>query len=269
LKTRPLRIGTVTLRPYEPVVIAPFTDRTPDRVLARAAREGLDLLEARVDLFRERGVEAVGERLEHARRLLPVLLTIRAAAEGGAWKAHEGERLELYAALLPLVDAVDVELAAPIRRRVVAAAKSAGRLVVLSHHDFERTPSAAALARVVERGVAAGADILKIATKMSNDADGARLAALFALHRETSLVVIGMGEHGKKTRIFFPALGSRFTFASLDRATAPGQLALAETRRELALFFPDYTTAKSRGAAPSGAASARRSARSKRSSRVA
>ncbi len=254
MKPRPLRIGTVTLRPHEPVVIAPFTDRTPERTLARAARDGLDLLEARVDLFRERNVEAVGERLERARRLLPVLLTIRAAAEGGAWKAPEAERLELYSALLPLVDAVDVELAAPIRRGVVSAAKSAGRLVVLSHHDFERTPAAAALERVVERGVTAGADIVKIAAKMSSDADGARLAALFALHPEVPLVVIGMGEHGKKTRIFFPALGSRFTFASLDRSTAPGQLDLTETRRALSLFFPDYTRPKPR---------------SKRSSRVA
>lgn len=267
MKTRALRIGTVSLRPHEPVVIAPFTDRTPERALARAARDGLDLLEARVDLFGERSVEAVGERLERARRLLPVLLTIRAVAEGGAWKAAEDERLELYSALLPLVDAVDVELAAPIRRSVVAAAKSAGRLVVLSHHDFERTPPAAALERVVERGVAAGADIVKIATKMSNDGDGARLAALFALHPESPLVVIGMGEHGKKTRIFFPALGSRFTFASLDRATAPGQLDLAQTRRELSLFFPDYT--KSRRGEPARATAARRSSRAKRSSRVA
>jgi 3-dehydroquinate dehydratase-1 len=244
LKTRPLRLGSVTLRPRHPTLIAPFTDRTPERTLARAVQDGLDLLEARVDLFHERDVEAVGARLERARSFAPVLLTIRAAAEGGGWKRSEAERFELYAALLPLVDAVDVELAAPIRRRVVAAARDAGRLVVLSHHDFRRTPAAPNLDRTVARGVRAGADIVKIATQVRDDADGARLAALFARHAEQPLVVIGMGEHGKKTRIFFPALGSCFTFASLDRATAPGQLDLAATRRELRFFFPDYTPAK-------------------------
>jgi 3-dehydroquinate dehydratase len=75
---------------------------------------------------------------------------------------------------------------------------------------------------------------------LQSDADCARLTALFARHPGRSLVVIGMGDHGKKTRVLFPALGSLFTFAALGRGTAPGQLAWREMRRELALFFPDY-----------------------------
>lgn len=227
-------------------MIAPFTDRTPDDTLARATRDGLDLLEARVDLFRNRAVESVGVRLERARAFAPILLTIRSSAEGGAWKGRDAERLELYRALLPLVDAIDVELAAPIRPAVVKAARAAGRPVILSHHDFGRTPPDTRLDRVVGRGLAAGADIVKIAAHLRNDGDGARLAALFARHPERPLVVIGMGEHGSKTRIFFPALGSRFTFASLDRSTAPGQLDLEATQRELSFFFPDYTPSKTR-----------------------
>ena len=236
-----LRIGKVTLRPHRPTLIAPFTDATPEHALEAAARAGLDLLEARVDLFRDRELEPVGECLARAARFAPLLLTIRSASEGGAWKGRDAERLELYRALLPLVDAVDVELAASIRTAVVQAARRAERLVVLSHHDFRRTPADGALERVVKRGFAAGADVVKIAAHVREDADGARLAALLARHAARPLVVIGMGEHGKKTRVFFPALGSLFTFASLDRGTAPGQLDLAETQRELRFFYPDYT----------------------------
>jgi 3-dehydroquinate dehydratase-1 len=264
LKPRPLRIGSVTLRPHRPTLIAPFTDATPESTLAAAARAGLDLLEARVDLFRERATEAVGERLAQAGKYAPLLLTIRSAAEGGAWKARDAERLELYGALLPLVDAVDVELAASIRRGVVQAARRAGRVVVLSHHDFKRTPGDAVLDRIVQRGFAAGADVVKIATQLRDDADVARLAALFARHATRALVVIGMGEHGKKTRIFLPALGSLFTFASLDRATAPGQLDLESTQRELRFFFPDYGSAKK-----SPKTSSRPRAKSRRTSRSA
>ena len=261
LKPRPLRIGSVTLRPHHPTLIAPFTDRTPESALVRAARDGLELLEARVDLFHDRSVDAVGERLAAAGKHAPLLLTIRSAAEGGAWKARDAERLELYRALLPLVDAVDVELAAAIRPAVVDAARRAGRLVVLSQHDFRRTPADAALDRAVKLAVRAGADVVKLATHLRDDDDGARLAALFARHRARSLVVIGMGEHGKKTRIFFPALGSLFTFASLDRGTAPGQLDLAATQRELRFFFPDYTTAEKPRAPSRPRAKARRAAR--------
>lgn len=214
---------------------------TPERVLDGAVRAGLELLEARVDLFRDRELEPVGECLARAARFAPLLLTIRSASEGGGWKGRDAERLELYRALLPLVDALDVELAASIRPAVVQAARRAERLVVLSHHDFRRTPADGALERVVKRGLASGADIVKIAAHVRDDGDGTRLAALLVRHAARPLVVIGMGEHGKKTRVFFPALGSRFTFASLDRGTAPGQLDLAETQRELRFFYPDYT----------------------------
>ncbi len=245
---KPLRIGRVALRPHHPTVIAPFTDRTSLRTLAAAAKQGLSLAEARVDLFRDRSVEAVRERVVAARAVMPVLVTIRAAREGGAWRAPESERLELYRALLPDADAVDVELAAPSRAEVVRAARRARRLVVLSHHDFRRTPAAAALDRIVLDGVRAGADIVKIAAHVADDAGTARLAAVFARHPARALVVIAMGEHGKKSRVFFPALGSLFTFASLDRATAPGQLDLTATRRELATFFPDFAAENARRA---------------------
>jgi 3-dehydroquinate dehydratase-1 len=249
VRLKPLRIGSVALRPHHPTVIAPFTDRTPLRTLERAAERGLALAEARVDLFRERSVEAVRERVRAVRAVLPVLVTIRAAREGGAWRDSESARLELYRALLADADAVDVELAAPSRADVVSAARRARRLVVLSHHDFRRTPSAAVLDRIVEDGVRAGAHIVKIAAHVADDAGTARLAAVFARHPERALVVIAMGEHGKKSRVFFPALGSLFTFASLDRATAPGQLDLRATRRELTTFFPDFAAANARRSA--------------------
>jgi 3-dehydroquinate dehydratase-1 len=235
-----LRIGKVELRPHEPVVIVPVTDRTPPRAIVLSSMAGVELVEARVDLFEEHDAEKVSRFIRAVRRALPVLVTVRAAAEGGAWREGEPARLALYRALLPEVDALDVELAAPIRRAVVQAARKAKKLVVLSHHDFRRTPPDAALDRVVTQGFKAGADIVKIAAHVADDRDTARLAALFARHPKKALVVIGMGDHGKKTRVLFPALGSRFTFAALDKGTAPGQLDVEAMRRTLSLLFPDF-----------------------------
>jgi 3-dehydroquinate dehydratase-1 len=240
MAARTLRIGKARLRRHHPTVIAPITDRTPFAELTAAVRQGLDLAEVRVDLCRQPDAVRVTPLLERARRLVPLLVTVRAASEGGAWKQSEAERLELYRALLPHADAVDVELAAPIRASLVKAAHQAHKLVVLSQHDFRRTPSDAALDRTVTRGFAAGADIVKIAAHLADDEDCARLTTLFARHPGRALVVIGMGDHGKKTRVLYPALGSLFTFAALGNGTAPGQLPWGELRRELALFFPDY-----------------------------
>jgi 3-dehydroquinate dehydratase-1 len=240
LKAKTLRIGQVALRPQHPIVIVPVTDRTGAAALRAAARQGVALAEARVDLFRDRSAARVARFLAATRRVMPVLLTVRAAAEGGAFEDDEPTRLALYRALLPHADAVDVELSAAIRPALVRDARKSRRLIVLSHHDFRRTPPDPELDRVVARGFRAGADIVKLATHVRDDRDTARLAGLLSRHSGQPLVVIGMGEHGKKTRVLFPALGSLFTFAALGRGTAPGQLDVATMRRELSLFFPDF-----------------------------
>lgn len=235
-----LRIGKVSLEKHAPTVIAPFTDRTPPATLRTAAARGLDLAEARVDLFEDRSSAHVISVVRSVTEFVPVLATLRSAKEGGRFGDDEDERAVLYRELLPHVGAVDIELDARVRASVVQAARRRKVPVVLSHHDFDGTPTDAELDRVVTRSREAGADITKIASHVKTESDGARLAALFARYPNVPLVVIGMGEIGKKTRIFFPALGSLFTFAALDRGTAPGQLGLAETIRELCRHYPGY-----------------------------
>jgi 3-dehydroquinate dehydratase type I len=228
-----LRIGKVLLRRTEPRIIAPFTDRTLESTLRSGVRRGLTLLEARIDLFDEVEPEHVLDNVRRARAIAPVLATVRSSSEGGAWKKSERDRLLLYRALVKEVDALDVELDSRIRGAVVRAARKTGRTVVLSHHDFRTTPSTARLDAIVRRGTKAGADVVKIATFVRGPADVRRLTRLLASHPKNPLVVIGMGARGRPTRVLFPALGSLFTFASLDKKTAPGQLGLAETVRGL------------------------------------
>jgi 3-dehydroquinate dehydratase I len=236
-----VRIGAATLRPHVPTLVVPFTDRTPVAALRSAHSKGLHFAEARVDLFRERSEDAVRRVVRNVGRVLPVLFTVRSDAEGGNWHGDDEGRLALYRALLPDVAAVDVELSAKIRPDVVRAARRARRTVVLSHHDFEAMPSDRALDTVIERAEKAGADITKIAVLTPDDRAVARLASVLSRHPSSRLVLIGMGEHGKKTRVFFPALGSLFTFASLDRATAPGQLEFRAMLAELSRNYPDFS----------------------------
>jgi 3-dehydroquinate dehydratase-1 len=238
---KPVRIGSVVLRPHVPTLVVPFTDRTPLAALRRARAQGLDFAEARVDLFQDRATEAVRRVVREVGRVLPVLLTVRSSREGGAFRGDDAGRLALYRALLPDVAAVDVELAAKIRPEVVRAAHRARRTVVLSHHDFRATPSDRVLDAVVVRGEKAGADVIKIAVLTPDDRAVARLAAVFVRHASSRLVLIGMGAHGKKTRVLFPALGSLFTFTSLDRETAPGQLGFRAMLAELARSYPDFS----------------------------
>lgn len=128
---------------------------------------------------------------------------------------------------------VDVELEAPqaYRQEIVRKARAIGCRVIISHHDYERTPDAAALRKAVARCFRCGADIAKIACRVNADCDNARLLGLLDCQRK--LVVVGMGPKGRITRIAAPLLGSRFTFASATagKETAEGQVGRAELER--------------------------------------
>ena len=233
---RGLRIGSVELG-VRPCVAVPFADRTARAEVVALASRGLDIAEIRVDHFARFDSAHVLAQLDVFAGV-PVLATIRSAAEGGGWRGTEAERLALFRALIPRVDAVDVEIASEIARDVVTAARGAGKLAIASFHDFARTPGDAALADVVARGRALGADVVKIATAVATPADLRALARLLVGTDGIGLIAIGMGDRALATRLLFPALGSLLTYAHAGAATAPGQIPLDEMHSLLRRLFP-------------------------------
>ena len=227
-----------------PLVAVPLTDATPDDDLRVLAAAGLDVVEARIDLFSSTEAAHV---IEHVTRMAAVdgpatIATIRAAAEGGSWAGSEEDRLALFLSVMPLVDAIDVELAAStIRSAVIDAAHAAGRLTVVSAHDFAGTPSLADLTSIVAEARAAGADVVKIATTTRTIDDLRTLAALIladVAEAQGSIAVVGMGTFGPASRIVLPTLGSRLTFASHGEPLVPGQLTFDETLTFLRRLSP-------------------------------
>ena len=135
--------------------------------------------------------------------------------------------------MLPFVDAVDIEIeSARELESVVAAARAARKTVVASRHFCARAPDAATISNTAARALAIG-DIGKIAARVSDAADLARLRKLAA--RELPLAVIGMGENAVavESRAALLAAGSVIGFAREQGASAPGQMTVAQTARAL------------------------------------
>jgi 3-dehydroquinate dehydratase I len=162
----------------------------------------------------------------------PVLLTVRLRREGGEWPEDDEGRLKIYGEALASLSAVDVELNSVICARVAQQAEKQGRVCLVSHHDFAKTPSLAELEAIVERAQQNGA-VAKIATMIQSEADVETLRALLGRKQKRPLCVIGMGEAWKETRILFSTLGSCLTYGYLDKPTAPGQISAAELVRQL------------------------------------
>ena len=229
-------IGNCTLGDHPRVVVA-LRDDACRNDAEQALMQGGDIIELRVDTFSDK---ATGHVLEEAGKYagLPVIGTIRMSEEGGGWRDNEARRLALYEAVMPAVNAVDIELGADaINREVIACARKQGVCVIGSFHDFGGTPDRSTLNRMLEKGVALGVDIVKTAAHCAGPDDLRRLAGFLIENSDTPLVVIAMGGMGMMSRVFFPALGSLLTYTFIGAPSAPGQLNLEETVRLLRRFY--------------------------------
>jgi 3-dehydroquinate dehydratase type I len=125
---------------------------------------------------------------------------------------------------------VDVELdsSPAFIEAIRGAAKRRHCKLIISYHNFKSTPPRNALLKVIDRCLALGADVPKIACFVRRFKDNALLLGLLNYRRP--LIVLGMGEKGTITRLIAPLMGSVFTYACLykGKETAPGQMTLGE-----------------------------------------
>lgn len=226
------------LKPGHPNVAVSFRDSVLPATLKKARQAGMDIAELRVDLFSSVSPAHVLKEVKKY-SAVPVLATLRSKKEGGKWNAPEKARLSLYQKLIPKVQAVDIELSShQINRKVIAAARKAKKTVVVSFHDFKKTPSLKSLNGILKQAKDLGADIVKIAAFVKKPADLQTLAEFTLSNSWQKIIVIGMGEKGSVSRVAFPCFGSLLTFAHLGEASAPGQLDLATTVKLLRKLQP-------------------------------
>lgn len=223
-----LKLGSLKLGENAPRVAVSFSDRTSAASVKKAKKTGMDIAELRIDLFEFHDEKHIAKKLALFKGI-PAIATIRIKEEGGAWHWSEALRQEIFVALIPHIDAVDIELSAKdTLRKIGSLAKKRGKLLIVSYHNFETTPALARLKKIVKTAEVAGADIVKIATHAGDPKHIKILTELLTKHARKNLVVIGMGDKGAATRVTFPRLGSLFTFASATEKTAPGQMPLAQ-----------------------------------------
>ncbi|MFM7627272.1 MAG: type I 3-dehydroquinate dehydratase [Gammaproteobacteria bacterium] len=243
-----------------PLVCVPVVGSTTDAVCAEAramaslvqARDPAvpDLLEWRVDAFglvvdaaapSTTALVAAAAALREAAGDLPLLVTLRAAREGG--RDHgldDGARAALLVTLIEtgVADLVDFETDAdPAALDTLrAACRRRGVPLVLSAHHFSGTPSAGDMVAAFARAAALGADVAKLAVMPQDVRDvDSLLAATAEADRSLAipLVSMAMGGIGVASRVVGSRYGSCITWASAGAPSAPGQLPLAELRRRL------------------------------------
>lgn len=191
--------------------------------LAQLPTEDCDIVELRLDLI---GADAL-RQLDQ-----PVIATIRLANEGGQWTQPDADRLPLFDAALQHYTAADIELRSPLLEKVSALAAKHQKALIVSYHDFDKTPPLDELKKVMAKAANYGT-VVKIATLAKTEDDLATLRGLFRENCSAALCVLGMGPLGPQTRIEFPRLGSCLAYGYLDAPVAAGQPSARELMEQL------------------------------------
>lgn len=199
----------------------------------QAVEQGADILEIRLDCLKDSEIDLKAIVLSFPSK--PKIITARHAKEAGpdiraGWKGRQSKRIELLQEAADRgADYVDIELD---HFHPIKINRERTKLIV-SYHNFDYVSSIPALNYHFRKAVKKGADIVKLATKVCSERTSEDLLDFVESHKERCpLIVIGMGELGKKTRFEGPRRGGYLTFARLDpkSSTASGQPTVKELR---------------------------------------
>ncbi len=208
-----------------------------------------DLLEWRIDGYgRVTDIDASLQALAELRAAigdLPLIFTCRIDAEGGYAKIDPQIRRALVEAVIPtgMVDIVDIEMCnePSFIDSVIDVARRHAVKLILSYHDFERTPSEAFILDTLVAARDRGADIAKVAVTSRNYHDVlALLGATLKARTEKldiPLVTMAMGPEGAITRLAGGLFGSDITFAVGKEASAPGQIPFDALKRVMGVLY--------------------------------
>jgi 3-dehydroquinate dehydratase/shikimate dehydrogenase len=199
-----------------------------------AAQAG-DIVEIRLDCLGEpSSIEMVHIASVIRKTGRPVIITFRAAAQGGHSAATFAERQQFWNTAIALFseERLDVELDVAQTLFDSASTSLDWTRIICSHHDFAGVPTD--LGRIYERMASTPSGILKIAVRANDITDCLPVFQLLARARSEGrkLIAIAMGPGGIATRILGPSLGSYLTYGAMDSesTTAPGQVTAKDLR---------------------------------------
>lgn len=163
----------------------------------------------------------------------PILATFRSQKEGGEQFLSYEDYCNLLKAIASTdaVDLIDYELFSTEEdqknAKTILELQHLGVKVIISNHDFQKTPNKEEIVARLEKMEALHGDIAKIAVMPHNSTDVLTLLDATNTVYQTSsipIVTMSMGKLGVLSRISGATFGSSITFAALNQASAPGQI---------------------------------------------
>lgn len=233
--------------------IVPITAKTKEQALAQAQvianTADADLAEFRIDLLSfasdTKQVITLGHELKKILGNKPMIATIRTKNEGSQLEISDADYGKTYQAYLknPFMDWLDVEMFRDqkVVSEIVQKAHQKKVLVVMSNHDFQKTPSQDEIEKRLLKQDQMGADVLKIAVMPKSKQDVFTLMnATLKVSQQTTkpLLTMSMGQLGTISRVATANMGGSYSFGMIGQASAPGQIDVTKLKQILQTVQP-------------------------------
>ncbi len=209
-----------------------IAEKTPYKIkqTLKIALKKSDYAEVRFDFLK---IEQIPEAIEIIKKdLSKIVCTLRPKTEGGKFSGNEKERiaiLKLIAEYNPFL--LDVEFNTLKRNSALRRyLKSTKTKLLVSWHDFKKTPSSAELKKKMNQMSKFSSNV-KIVTTAKSSVDSSRMLELYSKKGKNNLISFAMGDFGKISRILCLYLGSPYTYVSLGKPVAPGQFSVDEVKK--------------------------------------
>ena len=246
-----IRIKNITLGEGRPKICVPIMAACRAQAETQAAEcagnPATELVELRVDYLQEtKEPELLKECLVAVAGKLgdkPLLCTLRTMKEGGNLSVTDQEYGEILITCIEsgAVDILDIELfhEEEVVRRVIESAKEQNIAVLMSSHDFQKTPAKDEIVARLMQMERMGADLAKIAVMPKSREDVLTLLAASSIANtcmDIPVIAISMGNLGSISRVAGRVFGSAITFGAGAKASAPGQLEAGKLKEILELL---------------------------------
>lgn len=238
-----LKVREIQLGEGMPKVCVPITGKTKEDILneAKLAKEaGADLIEWRADHYANVfDLEETSKTAKDLRKYveeMPILFTFRTEGSDKTISLSDYVALNRRIVKEHAADLIDIELfmGDEVCRDFCKYAHENGCYVVISSHDFERTPNDQEIVERLCKMRELGADVPKIAVMPQNAEDVLTLLTAtnqYAnAHADGPLITMSMKWLGGISRVSGEIFGSALTFGSTLRVSAPGQLAVKDLK---------------------------------------
>lgn len=246
ITTRGLTIGEGEPKICTPIVGRTIPELKEEALLIKTINS--DLVEWRADFFEQAGDKTkVNEALQEIRSVLPdlpLIFTFRSLKEGGEKEINVETYYELNKTAVEsgVVDIIDVELfnERDIVKSLVEVAHANGVLVIISNHDFEKTPAKEEIVSRLRQAQEFGGDLPKIAVMPKSIADVLTLLdatnTMYEQYADRPIITMSMSGKGVISRISGEIFGSAITFGAAKKSSAPGQVPVSDLRKLLSFI---------------------------------